>query len=85
MHGYTITAHIHAVSDQLLRIEEGSLYPALHRMTEVGWIRAEWGMTEKNRGARFYSLKPLGRKQLAQEEESWQRLTSVVSKVLGYA
>lgn len=85
MHGYAITAHIHDVSDQLLRVEEGSLYPALHRMEQVGWVRAEWGMTEKNREARFYSLTPLGRKQLAEEEQSWARLTSGVGKVLRYA
>jgi len=85
MHGYAITAHIHAVSDQLLRVEEGSLYPALHRMEQAGWTRAEWGMTEKNREARFYSLTPLGRKQLGQERESWERLTSGVGKVLCYA
>ena len=85
MHGYAITAHIHMVSDQLLRVEEGSLYPALHRMEQAGWVRAEWGMTEKNREARFYSLTPRGRKQLAEEEESWARLTSGVGKVLRYA
>jgi len=85
MHGYAITTHIHLVSDQLLRVEEGSLYPALHRMQQAGWVRAEWGMTEKNREARFYSLTPLGRKQLASEEESWARLTSGVDKVLRYA
>ena len=85
MHGYAITAHIHTISDQLLRVEEGSLYPALHRMEQAGWVRAEWGTTEKNREARFYSLTALGRKQLAQEEESWARLTSGVGKVLRYA
>jgi transcriptional regulator len=85
MHGYAITAHIHTISDQLLRVEEGSLYPALHRMEQAGWVRAEWGTTEKNREARFYSLTSLGRKQLAQEEESWARLTSGVGKVLRYA
>ena len=85
MHGYAITAHIHLVSDQLLRVEEGSLYPALHRMEQAGWVRAEWGTTEKNREARFYSLTPLGRKQLAEEEESWARLTTGVGKVLRYA
>ena len=52
MHGYAITAHIHRISDQLLRVEEGSLYPALHRMEQDGWVRAEWGKTEKNREAR---------------------------------
>src|SRR5581483_10197664 len=75
MHGYAITAHIQAVSTQLLRVEEGSLYPALHRMEQQGWVKAEWGVTEKNREARFYSLTAAGRKQLAHEEESWKRLT----------
>src|SRR5215470_6185619 len=78
LHGYAITAHIHAVSDQLLRVEEGSLYPALHRMEQAGCVFAEWGATEKNREARFYSLTALGRKQLAEEEASWVRLTSGV-------
>jgi len=85
MHGYAITAHIHRVSDDLLRVEEGSLYPALHRMEQQGWIRAEWGTTEKNREARFYSLTPEGRKQLAAEEESWGKLTEGVGRVLRYA
>src|SRR5690242_14233440 len=85
MHGYAITAHIQKVSAQLLRVEEGSLYPALHRMEQEGWVKAEWGLTEKNREARFYSLTPLGRKQLAEEEESWKRLTDGVGRVLRYA
>ena len=85
MHGYAITSHIQRVSAELLRVEEGSLYPALHRMEQAGWVRAEWGMTGKNREARFYSLTPLGRKQLAEEQESWVRLTSGVGKVLRYA
>src|SRR5882724_3885806 len=71
MHGYAITAHIRCVSAQLLRVEEGSLYPALHRMEQEGWVRAEWGKTEKGREARFYSLTAAGAKQLRQEEESW--------------
>src|SRR5678809_136760 len=85
MHGYAITAHIQRISDDLLRVEEGSLYPALHRMEQDGWIRAEWGTTEKNRDARFYSLTAAGRKQLAAERESWQRLTEGVSRVIRYA
>lgn len=85
MHGYAITTHIQCVSAQLLRVEEGSLYPALHRMEQDGWVRAEWGKTEKNREARFYSLTVLGRKQLAQEEESWNRLTEGVTRVMRYA
>lgn len=85
MHGYAITAHVHDVSVQLLRVEEGSLYPALHRMEQEGLVRAEWGKTEKNREARFYSLTAMGRKQLAREEESWKRLTEGVARVIGYA
>ena len=85
VHGYAITAHIQRVSEQLLRVEEGSLYPALHRMEQEGWIRAEWGTTEKNREARFYFLTPKGRKQLAQEQANWARLTAGVARVIGYA
>jgi transcriptional regulator len=85
MHGYAITTHIHDVSKELLRVEEGSLYPALHRMEQDGWIRAEWGVTDKNREARFYSLTAQGRKQLAQEEENWSRLTEGVRRVLRFA
>ena len=85
MHGYAITTHIQQVSAQLLRVEEGSLYPALHRMEQEGWVRAEWGTTEKKREARFYSLTAKGRKQLVEEEESWSRLTEGVARVVGYA
>jgi transcriptional regulator len=77
-----ITAHIQRRSDQLLRVEEGSLYPALHRMEQEGWVRAEWGTTDKNREARFYTLTPKGRSQLAAERESWNRLTTGVARVL---
>src|SRR5882762_3239878 len=84
MHGYAITSHIQRVSDQLLRVEEGSLYPALHRLEQEGLVRAEWGKTEKNREARFYSLTAKGRKQLVQEEESWSRLTDGVARVIRY-
>jgi transcriptional regulator len=82
MHGYAITEHVQRVSAELLRVEEGSLYPALHRMTQEGWLRAEWGVTDKNRQARFYTLTAAGRKQLALEEESWARLVSGVRRVL---
>lgn len=85
LHGYAITSHIQRVSDDLLRVEEGSLYPALHRMEQAGWVKAEWGMTEKNREARFYSLTTAGRRQLAQEQEQWARLTNGVGRVLRYA
>lgn len=82
MHGYAITSHIQRVSSDLLRVEEGSLYPALHRMEQAGWVRSKWGTTEKNREARFYALTPKGRKQLAQEERTWARLTQGVTRVL---
>ena len=85
MHGYAITAHIQQVSSDLLRVEEGSLYPALHRMEQDGWVRATWGTTEKNREARFYSLTAAGKKQLAHEEDRWANLTEGVRRVLRYA
>jgi transcriptional regulator len=85
MHGYAITTHIQRVSGELLRVEEGSLYPALHRMEMEGLVKAEWGMTEKNREARFYSLTPKGRKQLQEEEANWARLTEGVARVLKLA
>ena len=85
LHGYAITQHIQRASADLLRVEEGSLYPALHRMSQDGWVRAEWGVTEKNREARFYTLTPAGRAQLAEEQESWARLTTGVARVLRYA
>jgi transcriptional regulator len=84
-HGYAITSHIQTISADLLRVEEGSLYPALRRMEEAGWVKAEWGLTEKNRQARFYSLTGKGRAQLAAEEESWKRLTQGVARVLRYS
>lgn len=85
MHGYALTGHIQKASADLLRVEEGSLYPALHRMEQDGWVQAEWGLTEKGRKARFYSLTPQGAEQLAVERESWERLTKGVSRVLRYA
>jgi PadR family transcriptional regulator len=85
MHGYAITNHVQRVSNDLLRVEEGSLYPALHRMEQDGWIRAEWGTTDTGREARFYSLTTKGRKELAREQESWERLTEGVRRVLRYA
>ena len=85
MHGYAITSHIQRVSTNLLRVEEGSLYPALHRMAQDGWVRAEWGTTEKNRDAKFYTITAAGRKQLELEEASWTRLRTGVTRVLRYA
>jgi transcriptional regulator len=84
LHGYAITTRIQTASQDLLRVEEGSLYPALHRMEQDGWVRAEWGITDKNRQARLYSLTAAGRRQLEQEQESWARLTLGVGRVLRY-
>ncbi|HXN54335.1 MAG TPA: PadR family transcriptional regulator [Candidatus Acidoferrum sp.] len=84
MHGYGITLHIQRVSNEMLRVEEGSLYPALHRMEQDGWIRAEWGVSENNRRARYYELTAKGRKQLAQEEKNWEQLTQAVASVLQF-
>jgi transcriptional regulator len=84
MHGYGITLHIQRVSNEALRVEEGSLYPALHRMEQDGWIRAEWGVSDNNRRARFYELTSKGRKQLAQEEKNWSQLTEAVASVLQF-
>lgn len=85
MHGYGITLHIQMLSKEVLRVEEGSLYPALHRMAQDGWIKAEWGTSENNRRARYYSLTALGRRQLAEEERNWARLTQAVAQVLQFA
>jgi transcriptional regulator len=83
-HGYGITLHIQMVSKDVLRVEEGSLYPALHRMEQEGWISAEWGTSENNRRARYYQLTSKGRKQLAEEEKSWAQLTEAVAHVLQF-
>ena len=85
LHGYAIGSHIRRVSSELLRVEEGSLYPALHRMEQNGWIRGSWGITEKNREARFYEITAKGRQQLEAERESWARLIEGVGRVLRYA
>jgi transcriptional regulator len=85
MHGWGITLHIQRISNEILRVEEGSLYPALHRMEQDRWIAAEWGLSENNRRARFYRLTALGRKQLAAERENWRRITSAVELVLASA
>jgi DNA-binding PadR family transcriptional regulator len=69
----------------VLHLEEGSLYPALHRMTQAGWLRSEWGASESNRRARYYSITAAGRKQLTEEEQEWARLTGAVARVLSLA
>ncbi|HKV62013.1 MAG TPA: PadR family transcriptional regulator [Candidatus Acidoferrum sp.] len=85
LHGYGITLHIQMVSKDFLRVEEGSLYPALHRMEQDGCVSAEWGVSENNRRARYYRLTAKGRKQLAEEEKNWERLTQAVAHVLSFA
>jgi PadR family transcriptional regulator, regulatory protein PadR len=81
-HGYAIMTAIQNMSGEVLRAEEGSLYPALHRMEEAGWIRAEWITKDTGRRARLYELTAAGRKQLAAEESRWQAVTSAVNRVL---
>jgi PadR family transcriptional regulator PadR len=85
LHGYGITLHIQMVSKDFLRVEEGSLYPALHRMEQDGWVCAEWRSTENNRRARYYRLTAKGRNQLAEEEKNWERLTQAIAHVLQFA
>lgn len=82
LHGYAMMCGIQESSRDVLRVEEGSLYPALHRMEEAGWIRAEWIVKENGRRARIYELTAAGRKQLAEEESRWQAVTSAVNRVL---
>ena len=83
-HGYAITLHVQKASNDALRVEEGSLYPALHRMTNEGWLKAEWGTSDNNRRARYYSLTASGRKQLSEEEKNWAELTEAVARVLAF-
>src|ERR1700733_14900825 len=75
LHGYALCDHIRTVSEELLQVEEGSLYPALHRMEQDNWISAKWVITDKGRKAKVYSITALGKKQLANEHETWSRLT----------
>jgi transcriptional regulator len=82
MHGWAIAQRINQISDELLRVQQGSLYPALHRLEHQGWIAAEWGASENNRRARFYALTKAGRKQLTTEVEKWERLSAGVNLLL---
>ena len=84
-HGYGIATHIGSVSGQVLRVEEGSLYPALHRMEHAGWVKAEWDVTENNRRARLYRLTRAGERYLEEEHAKWTRLSKAVGKVLRFA
>jgi transcriptional regulator len=85
LHGYAIMTAIEEISGEVLRVEEGSLYPALHRMEEAGWIRAEWVTKDTGRRARVYELTAAGRKQLAAAESRWEAVTSAVGRVLRLA
>lgn len=82
VHGYSIARWLQLTTDDVLRIEEGSLYPALHRMEARGWVAAEWGLSENNRRAKYYRLTPSGRRQLVSEESAWARLAEAVTRVL---
>jgi PadR family transcriptional regulator PadR len=85
LHGYGIANAIEDLSDETLRIDEGSLYPALHRMEEIGWITASWAVTENKRRARIYQLTRAGKKQLAAETERWTSFSTGVARVLRHA
>ena len=82
MHGYGIAQRIHEAVDDLLKVEDGSLYPALYRMEERGWIASEWGTSENNRRAKFYKLTRVGRQQLEAQSVNWQRISRAVKRVL---
>ncbi len=81
-HGYAIADLIHQRSEDVLRVEEGALYPALHRLELRGWLTSEWGVSENNRRAKFYRLTAAGRKQLTKESEQWSRLATAVTRVM---
>lgn len=83
MHGYSIVRRIHDVTEGVLRVEEGSLYPALHRMEGRGWIKSEWGLSENNRRAKFYTLTRSGRTQLEKELAHWETFSAATARVLG--
>lgn len=81
LHGFEILDHIHRATDQQLQIEEGALYPALHRMEKRGWVASRWGVSEKGRRARYYALTPAGRKALLEEEDRWARYVTAVGRL----
>src|ERR1700691_798398 len=84
MHGWGITPRIQQVSESVLQVNQGSLYPALHRLEEQGWISAAWDTSENNRQAKYYKLTTRGRKQLVEEKESWLRLSGAVARIVGF-
>ncbi len=81
-HGWAISERIHQISSKVLFVQQGSLYPALHRLERRGWIKSRWGASENNRRAKFYELTPAGRKQLEREESSWRKLAAAVAQIL---
>jgi len=84
-HGWAISERIQQISSDVLRVQQGSLYPALHRLERRGWIKAHWGTSDNNRRAKYYDLTPSGRKQLESEKRAWGKLTAAVAQVLGTA
>jgi len=82
LHGYGIVQRIHETVEDLLKVEDGSLYPALYRMQERGWIKSEWGVSENNRRAKFYKLTRAGQKQLERERANWERVSKAISRIL---
>ena len=82
MHGYGVALRIQQISDDVLKVEEGSLYPALYRMEQRGWIKSEWGVSENNRRAKYYKLTRAGQKQLAEEAASWERLSEAIARIM---
>ena len=85
IHGYAIAQRLQQMSREVLQVQQGSLYPALHRLEKRRWLRAEWGATETGRDARFYTLTPLGRKQLQEQRANWERLSVAISGILSTA
>jgi len=84
-HGYGLAKWIHSTTDGALEVDDGALYPALHRLESRGWIGAEWGVSDNNRRARYYTITPAGRRRLAEEEAHWASLTAAVGRVLKHA
>ena len=85
LHGWAVSERLQQISSDLLRVQQGSLYPALHRLERRGWIKSRWGTSENNRRAKFYELTKIGRRQLEIERDAWERLTAVVSQILEMA
>ena len=85
LHGFGIARRLEQVSDDMLRLNEGTVYTALLRLGQQGWIRSAWGVSERNRKARFYSITPAGRRQLAREQKAWQQIAGIVDRVIRLA